>query len=95
MDISKIKNLIKSSGDKFIVLDNAGNPELVIISFAEYEKLAHKTTGNIDEVRISQAMIGEKHEESVGAGDFEPLSFQGSVGLPVRLEDIRLEDLPI
>lgn len=39
MDFTLIKNYIRQSGDKFIVIEN-GEPELVIMSFVEYEKLA-------------------------------------------------------
>lgn len=38
MDLSKIKKLVKQNGDKFIFVDN-GEPEMVVMSFHEYEKL--------------------------------------------------------
>jgi len=39
MELSKLKNLVRDNGDKVILVEN-GEPELVVMSFAEYEKLA-------------------------------------------------------
>ena len=39
MELSKLKNLVRENGDKVILVEN-GEPELVVMSFAEYEKLA-------------------------------------------------------
>lgn len=39
MDFIKIKNMVRENGDKVIFMEN-GEPELVVMSFAEYEKLA-------------------------------------------------------
>ncbi len=39
MELSKLKNMLRENGDKVIVMEN-GEPELVVMSFAEYEKLA-------------------------------------------------------
>ena len=39
MELSKLKNMIRENGDKVIIMEN-DEPELVIMSFAEYEKLA-------------------------------------------------------
>jgi len=92
MDFSKIKNLIKSSGDKFIVLGESGEPDLVILSFAEYEKLLSGERQN------GLVWGGERRRndgEEPELVDFEPFSMKEPVGLPMRLEDIRLEDLPI
>ena len=40
MNLSQIKNLVKQNGDKVIIMEG-DEPELVMMSFAEYEKLAH------------------------------------------------------
>ena len=40
MDFVKITNMVRENGDKVIFMEN-GEPELVMMSFAEYEKLAH------------------------------------------------------
>ena len=93
MDISKLKNLIKSSGDKFILLDVHGEPELVILSFAEYERLL----GGRGQKGLTEGVEASPKYEDRGSefNDFEPFSWGESVGLPIRLEDVRLEDLPI
>lgn len=39
MDFIKIKNMVRENGDKVIFMEN-GEPELVMMSFVEYEKLA-------------------------------------------------------
>ncbi|MDP3778696.1 MAG: hypothetical protein Q8R30_01440 [bacterium] len=39
MELSKLKHLVRENGDKVILVEN-GEPELVVMSFAEYEKLA-------------------------------------------------------
>lgn len=39
MDFIKIKNMVRENGDKVIFMEN-GEPELVVMSFVEYEKLA-------------------------------------------------------
>lgn len=38
MDFAKIKALVKVNGDKFVMMEN-GEPEMVIMSFREYERL--------------------------------------------------------
>lgn len=97
MDFSKLKNLVKQNGDKFIVLEN-GEPELVVMSFAEYERLAKNISptkfsitrvGWRDEYELPDLMTGFRETEFMAPAVAE------SIGLPVRLEDIRLEDLPI
>ena len=39
MNLSQIKNLVKQNGDKIILMEG-GEPEVVLMSFIEYEKLA-------------------------------------------------------
>ena len=39
MDLVKIKNMVRENGDKVIFMEN-GEPELVMMSFMEYEKMA-------------------------------------------------------
>ena len=93
MDLNKIKNLIKQNGDKFIVVEN-GEPELVVMSFAEYEKLVNsRPSGGRLEGNQGPA---EPEEDTTSAAIVESIGLPaGLAGLPVRLEDIRLEDLPI
>lgn len=98
MDFSKIKQIVRGNGDKFIFVEN-GEPELVVMSFHEYEKLAVATSDK----RHATSERSEPPPESQwpfsgheGAPERAQVSvFDGEHGLPVRLEDIRLEDLPV
>ena len=98
MEFNHIKNLIKQNGDKFIFLDN-GEPEMVMMSFGEYQKLATRNA-NI-QTHASTANYGYRTEATdLEGGELRETEFIApvaveAVGLPVRLEDIRLEDLPI
>ena len=113
MDFSKIKNLVKQNGDKFIMIEN-GEPEIVMMSFREYEKLTGVETNPSTSLRIrqevKQSLESQDYQEEFADLDprglreteliapVEPSSIPAlteSIGLPVRLEDIRLEDLPI
>lgn len=122
MDISKIKNLVKQNGDKFVFVEN-GEPEVVMMSFKEYEKLAeynahaqiHTNVASVDseayqagfpedDLKETEFMIASEVEfagpprnttSAVAAGDIHEVAEVDMRGLPVRLEDIRLEDLPI
>lgn len=99
MDLSKIKNLVKQNGDKFVFIEN-GEPEVVMMSWPEYQKL-------VDHNRETQLYANNTNSEyySVGSADlreeplpqteFIPPVIAETVGLSVRLEDIHLEDLPI
>ncbi len=107
MDFSKIKQLVRQSGDKFIFLED-GEPEIVVLSFHEYQKLLRGG--------VSQPMMSMRHPEggyrampartynpeyleSMGneleETEFMPGEADRGHSLPVRPEDIRLEDLPI
>lgn len=101
MDISKIKNLVKQNGDKFIFVEN-GEPEMVMMSFREYEKLFRRDPNPRMASELPESYSGHSDVEfgSFGSPIGQDTEFIGPVaaespGLPVRLEDIRLEDLPI
>lgn len=122
MDLSRIKNLVKQNGDKFILVEN-GEPEVVMMSWHEYQKLIPRDsnirmypddTNNSyrqsavysDNSDVEFPPIGTRLAQEMSGGSLEPpeafkeTEFMApvlaeSVGLPVRLEDIRLEDLPI
>ncbi|MBI3442862.1 MAG: hypothetical protein HY007_03785 [Candidatus Sungbacteria bacterium] len=115
MDFAKIKNLIKQNGDKFIFVEN-GEPDLVMMSFAEYERLLSREdeVGYSDlfqagapelepDIRrdVTTPIYGEVPElrrpsaEPVPYRKFAGFGRSETVGLPVHLEDIRLEDLPV
>lgn len=107
MDFAKIKYFIRKNGDKFILIEN-GEPELVVMSFREYEKLANgshaigQEPAREREDQEASGMAVEGSRFSEGEGDilreteFIP---SGAIGKSphkhVRPEHIRLEDLPI
>lgn len=109
MDITKIKNLVKQNGDKFIFVEN-GEPDIVVMSFAEYERLIEREDDAVGYSNLFQAGAPELQpdvsrvfapEARHPSREPEPYrKFAGfgkneTVGLPVHLEDIRLEDLPV
>ena len=101
MDFSRIKKLIAQGGEKFILIEN-GEPELVILSFEEYERLLGRLGPTKPLVKKSEENFPwddeypyEKPFIDPKSSDLLPMALGDSVGLPVRLEDIRVEDLPI
>lgn len=99
MDLGKIKNLVKQNGDKFIFVEN-GEPEIVMMSFGEYEKLARHDTHTRGYAPLADYARRPPEFSDLADNLFSETEFIGpagidSPGLPVRLEDIRLEDLPI
>ncbi len=98
MDISKIKQLVKQNGDKFIFVEN-GEPEIVMMSFQEYEKL-NGLSPQKHAVRLGSSGKGNPEFADFGLEEAPETEFVisqgvGAAGLPVRTENIRLEDLPI
>ena len=77
MDLSKIKNLIKRNGDKIIVMEN-GEPELVVMSFKEYEKITDANMRPSEERRPSVERGSTQHT-SANVGSTEPNSANVSV----------------
>lgn len=106
MDISRIKNLVKQNGDKFILVEN-GEPELVVMSFQEYEKLFGGSGHASAEIGPSVVSAPSKGDYNAFLADWETERIKEkeietrtaierrSLPLPANLEDIRLEDLPI
>ncbi|MBI3420641.1 MAG: hypothetical protein HY006_01115 [Candidatus Sungbacteria bacterium] len=99
MDFSKIKNLVRLNGDKVILVEN-DEPEIVVMSFHEYEKIMHQDATNMSEPArgtVDTPHVSDIPRPSLGnaaIGGYEQHSRE-SIGLPVHLEDIRLEDLPV
>ena len=66
MNLSRIKNLVKQNGDKVILVEN-DEPEVVVMSFAEYEKLMAREAPHAsgyraeprDGVRVEEAAFHE------------------------------------
>ena len=109
MDFSKIKNLVKQNGDKFIFLED-GEPELVVMSFHEYEKIskadlnkpvyANDASSNGYEMKpLSkqnyEAVLADLEMEKIMEKEMETRVAMEKENFPLNLEDIRLEDLPI
>lgn len=105
MDFIKLKNLVKQNGDKFILVEN-GEPEIVMMSFHEYERISRNdsnTRTHSNYSNHSSERLGSFESPYASFGlqtdlretEFVPSLTSESVGLPVRLEDIRLEDLPV
>lgn len=92
MDLSKIKKLVQQNGDKVIVVEN-DEPEIVVMSFAEYEKLTTpeqqtaRSPRQEDLVRVESA--GLRETEFIGLVPTTPRRAF------LRPEEIRLEDLPL
>ena len=73
MDFVKIKNMVRENGDKVIFMEN-GEPELVMMSFVEYEKLARlqltdplpsmTRSSRVDRVDISKTSSEKKNSHS-------------------------------
>lgn len=107
MDFSKIKQLVKLNGDKFIFLEN-GEPEIVVLSFHEYQKLLRSgVSQHMMPMRrpeggyrvVPARASGLDYLESMGneleETEFIPTERDLELPMSVRPENIRLEDLPI
>ena len=107
MDITKIKKFVKQNGDKFIFVDQQGEPDVVVLSFQEYERLILGMGVNGGEMGLARPNFEEKpevkNEPVLEETEFLPPGITARVRTggrssgytPVRLEDIRLEDLPL
>ena len=100
MDLARIKNLVKRSGEKLILVEN-GEPEAVVMSFAEYARitgndssaeLAHPSEEQFDmpSTRLASWVAADALET-----EFVPAEEPSIPDRPLHLADIRLEDLPI
>lgn len=92
MDLARIKKIVKQNGDKVILIEN-DEPEMVVMSFAEYEKL---TSGMARSSYRAEQDEGVRIEEA-GFRETEfvtPATSSQDARFGQR-EEIRLEDLPI
>ena len=85
MDLSRIKKLIKQNNDKLIFLEN-NEPDLVIMSFAEYEKLLNRST-----IPPEKNLKLPDNPSSLPA---DPLEQEEATNVH-RFAEVKLEDLPI
>ena len=122
MDIYRIKQFVKRNGDKFVIVED-GEPEMVVMSFQEYEKMALASAPRAAPSHVAppekmrqeksfnndswigahvegfelftdteSALVENLEEAEITARDQDIID---SRGMPLRLEDIRPEDLPI
>ena len=138
VDLSRIKQLVKQNGDTFVFVEE-GEPEMVVMSFKEYEKITAWANGNAapekpsksasafphgavtDLEKAEMPILSRKPEETIHPRNYfdsdpaqeiseddgvmveedelissvEPKIRLASGSVPLRLEDIALEDLPI
>lgn len=100
MNLEKIKNLIKNNGDKFILVEN-DVPEIVMLSFKEYEKLTEGSGPFRKQISVAENKYNSIPEETefvipLGPPETDTSESAGRhLAKPVRLEDIGLEDLPL
>ncbi len=101
MDFSRIKHLVKQGGDKFILVEN-GEAELVVMSFKEYEKLLGGMGGDLRHAAGTGEFVRDTgaHADNSSFDNLEETEFvlpakPNAHKFLVRLEDIRLEDLPV
>lgn len=99
MDLSQIKNFVKQNGDKFILMEN-GEPEIVVMSFREYERLTNGGSAGGNEEFRKPPHRGYPRDFRAEERRFEETEFIPPSGLmgslpPARVEDVRLEDLPL
>ncbi len=100
MDVSKILQLAKKNGDTFIVIEN-GEPEMVLMSFREYEDMVNRAAAGEASLPKEKKETPEPPKGTV----FETFDAAVVADVPApsrphtsaapRLENIRLEDLPI
>ena len=102
MDLARIKQFVKRNGDKFILVEN-GEPDIVVMSFMEYERLLAHEDEQIGYPSLFQAgapelepsIIPPPATEQKPYARFSEFPRNKISGPPVHLEDIRLEDLPV
>ncbi len=99
MDFSEIKKFIIERGDRFIMAEN-GKPAVVLMSFSDYAKLcaspkSRMTASGGEAEGFDSRSLAEGWE----AGDAPETELLAEEGKPPaagrRLDQIRLEDLPL
>ena len=91
MDFVKIKNMVRKNGDKVILMEH-DEPEIVVMSFAEYEKLAHlQIADTIDSEKIIVRRDMQNHHNAKNSFDDE--SHETEFVAPVGTAPIRTASL--
>lgn len=102
MDFAKIQKLVLAHGEKFVIVQD-GEPAMVVMSFSDYERLAGRAGAKNGAPPIAA------HEETLvlpsrqdewqvpDAPETEFIADEQSLGVAARprIEEIRLEDLPL
>ena len=103
MDLSRIKKIIRQNGDKVILVEH-DEPEMVMMSFAEYEKLVSREESEMPDTQnvphIPEHRIERVQPIHVEQAGFRETEFIGPSAVAIsdaflRPEEIRLEDLPL
>ena len=87
MEFSKLKNLLRENGDKVIFMEN-GEPEMVMMSFAEYEKLARLHLSDAPKASHSSAPVEKMRPEPAPAP--EDIPHETEFVAPMEIAPIRL-----
>ena len=105
MDLLQMKHWVRNNGDKFILVED-GEPQMVVMSFHEYEKLT-KGVHDMQEKTYAvdfhanghherERMEGHEEETTmVKETEFIMPDERTTRNIPLAREHIRLEDLPI
>lgn len=102
MDFAKIQKFVLEHGDKFVIVQD-GEPAMVVMSFRDYEQLAGLSRGRNGAAPVSpheetlvlpsrqdEWQMSDDPETEFIADDPPPIGLQRA-----RLDEIRLEDLPL
>ena len=90
MDFVKIKNLVRENGDKVIFMEN-GEPELVVMSFAEYEKLAHLhlTVSLADTVHTEKSKTRTENSDRLARNPMDDMPHETEFVAPLEIAPVR------
>ena len=90
MDFIKIKNMVRENGDKVIVMEN-GEPELVVMSFAEYEKLAHLhlTVSLADTIHTEKSKTRTEKNDNAARNPIDDTPHETEFVAPLEIAPIR------
>ena len=86
MDFVKITNMVRENGDKVIFMEN-GEPELVVMSFAEYEKLAHLQLTDV--VNTGKSNIRTGNSDRVTRNPVDDTPHETEFVAPLEIAPIR------
>lgn len=102
MDFAKIQKLVLEHGDKFVILQD-GEPAMVVMSFSDYERMAgipRGKNGAIPPAPHEETLVLPSRQDEWQMSDAPETEFIADDPAPTplqraRLDEIRLEDLPL